>query len=92
MEEKAMNTARINAAISTATGITRDFASDLNAMHEAEKALSPEQAWNFVNELGHAADARGWLDSISATFKLAHSTADQRAEAFLRTIGKWTDA
>lgn len=59
-----------------------DYCSDLNAMHEAEKVLSDSQSSAYVYQLTH--DDR---ESEGGTF----ATAAQRAEAFLRTIGKWTD-
>jgi len=51
-----------------------DYLNDLNAMHEAEKII-PVISWDiYERNLAHC---------ISAT-------ASQRAEAFLRTIGKLT--
>lgn len=63
-----------------------DFLHDLNAMHEAEKVLripsgnasdstAADKMHKYVELLGYAIDA----------------TATQRAEAFLRTIGKWEE-
>lgn len=59
-----------------------DCANDLNAMHEAEKVLTRYQqsvtySDNLMKIVGYH------------TFDSAHATAQQRAEAFLRTIGKW---
>jgi hypothetical protein len=56
-----------------------DYANDLNAMHEAEETLGPEQARQYHNRLGRTGAVWLW-----------HATARQRCEAFLRTIGKWT--
>jgi len=58
-----------------------DYLNDLNAMHEAEKTLD----YNDLNDME---------ESVSFHFGVTpfHSTAAQRAEAFLRTIGKWEDA
>ncbi len=61
-----------------------DYLNDLNAMHEAEKVLGLMQRHHFANRVASSADA-GW------GFKALHATAAQRAEAFLRTIGKWED-
>ncbi len=55
-----------------------DYPNDLNAMHEAEKVLDGEQSWQYVMLLG--VEGGGWC-----------STAAERAEAFLKTIGKWED-
>ena len=55
---------------------------DLNAMHEAEKVLTREQEKEYDYQLEAACCPfeYGW-----------HATASQRAEAFLRTIGKWKE-
>jgi hypothetical protein len=57
-----------------------DYLTDLNAMHEAEQVLD----YNQLREME---------DSVSFQFAVYpfHATAAQRAEAFLRTIGKWED-
>jgi hypothetical protein len=59
-----------------------DYCADLNAMHEAEKLLLPDHYGMFV----------WWLMEMSpkADF-VTHATARQRAEAFLRTLGKWRE-
>lgn len=59
------------------------FTRDLNSMHEVEKILTDHTGyWQ-------------WLERIQGgpplKFSLLHATAAQRAEAFLRTIGKWKD-
>lgn len=65
-----------------------NYCNDLNAMQEAWFLLSSEDKFVFERELQrimlNSGDLiRHWL--ISAT-------ASQRAEAFLRTIGKWEEA
>jgi hypothetical protein len=55
------------------------YAVDLNAMHEAEKVLRGAEWDTYVDLL-----AETWI-------QVAHATARQRAEAFLKTIGKWED-
>lgn len=55
---------------------------DLNAMHEAERVLSKEQIENYCDLLWPK--GYGWFCAI-------HTTARQRAEAFLRTLGKWEE-
>ena len=57
-----------------------DYWNDLNAMHEAEATLSPHDLWTLAYNLPH----QGALNF--------RATARQRAEAFLRTIGKWEEA
>ena len=54
------------------------YASDLNAMHEAEKMLRPPY-WN---------DFSIWQIYLNHFEEDPHATARQRAEAFLRAIGK----
>lgn len=70
-----------------------DYLADLNAMHEAEKVLTYEQAEEFVEQL-YLADQKNNLAENPPPwrFNVASATAAQRAEAFLRTIGKWKDA
>lgn len=65
-----------------------DWANDLNAMHEAEKTLKGyEQIHTYVWHLNNRKD---W----ETDFKLmeVHISARDRAEAFLRTLGKWEEA
>jgi len=61
------------------------WTADLNAMHEAEKTLKGYEqihtyVWNLHNRNDYVTD-----------FKLmeVHASARDRAEAFLRTLGKW---
>ena len=56
---------------------TRDFCNDLNAMHEAEKRLNSEQWVAYGREL-----------SRLNVFPMVHATARQRAEAFVKTLGR----
>lgn len=57
---------------------------DLNAMHEAEKTLFPYYASVYSNKLAIATNAE-----YSDDTDYFCATARQRAEAFLRTLGKW---
>lgn len=63
-------------------GSCPDYLSDLNAMREAEEALAVQQQ-NIM--------LRITIDHIGVD-RAMFATAAQRAEAFLRTIGKWEDA
>ena len=60
---------------------------DLNAMHEAVKTLprnlKPRYFACLCMVVSAAISLNGYLEATEAT-------AAQRAEAFLRTIGKWT--
>lgn len=56
-------------------------------MHEAEKTLTRKQ-WDTY------AEWLGWDDdefSAKQLPRIIHVTATQRAEAFLRTVGKWKE-
>lgn len=57
---------------------------NLNAMHEAEKALPEDKRldyWLEISKNSPRADKGYWY--------LVHATAAQRAEAFLRAVGRW---
>ena len=61
-----------------------DYLNDLNAMHEAENVLTGyPQRVTYYETLSKIV---GYL-----AFEFVRATASQRAEAFLRTIGKWTN-
>ena len=64
-----------------------DYCSDLNAMHEAEKIVTSDCNLTYSSELARITDAHY---SDDPDFFCA--TARQRAEAFLRTLGKWEEA
>jgi len=60
-----------------------NYLNDLNAMHEAENVLTSEQVTSYVYS----------LESMNERWSTpAFATASQRAEAFLRTIGKWEES
>lgn len=64
-----------------------DYLNDLNAMHEAEKVLGDfgTPVWRrYQNHI-----AKG--DVAVPCGVIAHATAAQRAEAFLRTFNLWKD-
>ena len=58
-----------------------DYLNDLNAMHEAEKMLEADDNHAYGCYCCNLYEKHGNTVSL---------TASQRAEAFLRTIGKWT--
>jgi hypothetical protein len=66
--------------------IIPDYLTDLNAMHEAE-ACEAIQRVGYAKYIECLAIACG-TERLGA---LVFATAAQRAEAFLRTIGKWED-
>lgn len=63
--------------------IIPDYLNDLNAMHDAEQVLTSEQVTSYVYSLELMNER--WATP-------AFATASQRAEAFLRTIGKWEES
>ena len=68
---------------------TPDYLRDLNAMHEAEKVLTPIQCNDYDTRIVHALRQ---AEAFPAANKWKfHAIAAQRAEAFLRTLGLWTD-
>jgi len=69
-----------------------DFVNDLNAMRLAESTLTPESSGQYRIELE---DAHGHLHygpcDLLYWFEQVHSSAQKRAEAFLKTYGKWKE-
>lgn len=69
-----------------------DYYNDINAMHEAENGLDEEQRDELMRKVYVLLDVEGTdTGDTYPDYKLYHATAPQRAEAFLRTIGKWRD-
>jgi hypothetical protein len=78
-----------------------DYRTDLNAMHGAEKVLQNEGGMECVSRYkyseilfemcGGSTGPDGENESTETNFNLLHATAAQRAEAFLRTVGKWVE-
>lgn len=58
-----------------------NYCGDLNAMHKAEKTLSETNMFVMAHNIERLVSRHGQ--------HYFHATARQRAEAFLRTIGKW---
>jgi hypothetical protein len=67
-----------------------DYLNDLNAMHEAEEKLhaSFQQSEMFVHRIEQVV-YKTKSSGIGIKFATINATAAQRAEALLRTIGKW---
>ena len=68
-----------------------DYINDLNAMHEAEKMLTDEQDLEYSESLEQVVGARFNSNNGEDMRRLRSATAAQRAEAFLRTLGKWEE-
>ena len=60
------------------------YTTDLNAMHEAEVVMGDEDYFNYCRIALPKAQQSEIAQGRTAT-------ASQRAEAFLRTLGKWMD-
>lgn len=65
-----------------------NYCTDLNAMHDVVMDLSGNRDFvqTYCNQLRKVVGVSEW-----STFALENATARQRAEAFLRTIGKWKE-
>ncbi len=59
-----------------------DYLNDLNAMHEAEKALNSQQVAPYLMQLSQHTEGVDWA---------FRATSAQRAEAFLKTLNLWKD-
>ncbi len=62
-----------------------DYLEDLNAIHQAEIAFADQEDGRFIFEFRCALHTILGHDGTMAV----HANATQRAEAFLRAIGKW---
>ena len=76
-----------------------DYLEDLNAMHEAEKVLTGKQWDEYckrVDDLSRKAARIANWQSINPSYVIdahqIHADADIKAEAFVRTLGKWEEA
>ena len=58
-----------------------DYLNDLNAMHEAERVLPQDLRARWMIQLCKITEDAFWSTT--------RATASQRAEAFLRALGKW---
>lgn len=68
-------------------GCLPDYLDDLNAMHEAEMAIiEPPMVRYYATYLCTI------CENASPMVPVWNATAAQRAEAFLRTIGKWEES
>ncbi len=68
-----------------------DYLNDLNAMHEAEKMFSNPQWQEYGYQLEHSMLGMPASLTLHDLATVAHATAAQRAEAFLKTIKKWEE-
>ena len=72
--------------------VVPNYTHDLDAMHEAEKGLNEEQRYKYTHALlSQPGINYGGVEPIDFCFPVLHATARQRAEAFLRTVGRWKE-
>ena len=77
--------------------VPADYCSDLNAMHEAEKTLNGKQTQRYQSWITRISARMCDVDALwdeDGPHTLACGfglTARQRAEAFLRALGKWRE-
>jgi hypothetical protein len=74
-----------------------NYYNDLNAMHEAEKVrfVCGEDRMTYMEKLADIIEranpnSEGY-DARLCCYLTLNATSPQRAEAFLRTVGKWRD-
>ncbi len=67
-----------------------NYHGDLNAMHEAEATMDKDECFLYHDTLRQNLPSRADM-KVRAELWTFHATAAQRAEAFLRTVGKWKE-
>lgn len=76
------------------TSSVPNYCNNLNAMHEAEEALNKGEINTYLGHLysnTEVAEVGSSPWRVIAARVAVHATARQRAEAFLRTLGKWEE-
>lgn len=70
-----------------------DYLHDLNAMFAAESGIVPAERNKYMLALWGVVSNPSKNPKLEPEnwWKFLHASASQRAEAFLRTIGKWKD-
>lgn len=68
-----------------------DYLNDLNAMHKAKKTLTPIQREQYIVYLYCVVLGDGDYNRNDDQWKVHNPSADQEAEAFLKTVGKWEE-
>ena len=66
-----------------------DYCNDLNAMHEVENTMRPHDTFEeWLSFDKYAKTLQAWFEPEADAI---HASARHRAEAYLRTIGKWEE-
>jgi hypothetical protein len=71
-----------------------DYIKDLNAMHKAENVLTIPQQLAYFQNLSQILETNPdgtHKFGVCMYWETTHANASQRAETFLRTIGKWEE-
>lgn len=68
-----------------------DYCNDLNEMHEIEKMLDDDQWLEYMLNLQDVLQRDPYRGKWIVCLENMHSTAVQRAKAFVKTIGKWKE-
>lgn len=69
-----------------------NYLKDLNAMHEVENAFYKRAGmYEFERYLTHLQHIMNRVPPVQENMFFVSAPAAQRAEAYLRTIGKWRD-
>jgi hypothetical protein len=72
------------------------YTKDLNLMFEAESFIPENQRYIFQNKLREVVGRKCEKNRVGvplvSDWHLTHSTAADRAEALIRTIGKWVES
>jgi hypothetical protein len=66
-----------------------NYPKDLNAMHDAWLKLSPSEKERFESELYSTVIGEAEFNRNDNAGWITNATAEQRAEAFLRTLDLW---
>lgn len=90
-----MSDDEINLAIAEACGCDEplDYCVDLNAMYHAECSFDVGTTKQVIHATNRYLEqlCRVIGCTVEDLFQLTHASSRQRAEAFLRTIGKWKE-
>ena len=68
-----------------------DYCNDLNLMREAERLLDDDQWLEYMLNLQDVLQRDPYRGKWIVCQDNMHSTAAQRAKAFVKTIGKWKE-
>ena len=74
----------------SAQGALPRYFDDLNAMHKAEQSLKFSERMEYAKQLAFVMTPEVMRDTVRVS-EIYRASAEQRAEAFLRTIGKWEE-